>query len=63
VAPVLGAVGGLTDMFGSGGMDVSKAVSGGTFTTGEFATGKSDTTLIVIVFVVLGLLIIFRGKK
>lgn len=65
VAPVLGAVGGLSSMFGGSGsgMDVSKAVSGGTFTTGEFGLGKSDTAVIIIVAVVLGLLIIFKGKK
>ena len=62
VAPLLGVAGGLSDMFG-GGMDISKAVSGGTFVTGEFATGKSQASLIIIVAVVLGLLIIFRGKK
>jgi len=65
VTPILSAVGGLSGMFGGSGsgMDVSKAVSGGTFMTGEFATGKSETTLIVIVFVVLGLLILWKGKK
>jgi len=62
VAPLLGVAGGLSDMFG-GGMDISKAVSGGTFVTGEFATDKSQSTLIIIVAVVLGLFIIFRGKK
>lgn len=62
IAAGLTAVGGLSDMFG-GGMDVSKAVSGGTFTTGEFGTGKSQATLIIVVAVVLGLLIIFKGKK
>jgi len=65
VTPVLSAVGGLSGMFGGSGsgMDVSKAVSGGTFMTGEFVTRKSETTLIIIAFVVLGLLIFFKGKK
>lgn len=57
----VGAVGG---MFGDQGkMDVSKAVSGGTFMSGDFTVGKSETTLIIIVVVVLGLLIFFKGKK
>ena len=64
VTPVLSAVGGLSGMFGSGkGTDVSKAVSGGTFMTGELSTGKSDAALIIIAFVVLGLLILFKGKS
>ena len=64
LGPVLGVAGGLSGMFGSGsGMDVSKAVSGGTFITGDFGTGKSEIAVIIIVAVVLGLLIIFKGKK
>lgn len=64
VAPLLGVAGGLSDMFGGGKTDISKAVSGGTFVTGEFATRESQSALIIIVAaVVLGLLIIFRGKK
>lgn len=63
VAPLLGVAGGLSDMFGGGKTDISKAVSGGTFMTGEFSTGKAQSTLIIIAAVVLGLFIIFRGKK
>ena len=51
---------------GSDGMDMSKAVSGGTFITGEMSYGGkpgNTSTLIIVAAVVLGLLLIFRGKK
>jgi len=65
VTPMLSAVGGLSSMFGGSGsgMDVSKAVSGGTFTTGDLKIGKSETTLIIIAAIVLGFFIFFKGKK
>ncbi len=51
---------------GGGGTDLSKAVSGGTFYTGPMSySGESSNTsiLIIVAAVVLGLLLIFRGKK
>ena len=58
----LSIAGGLSSMFDGGGMDVSRAVSGGTFMTGEMESGKS-ATLIVVGLILLVLLILFRGKK
>lgn len=65
VAPLAMGLGAVSGMFGdSGKMDISKAESGGTFITGEFKFNKSDgTVLIIIVAVVLGALILFKGKK
>lgn len=62
VSSVLGPAG----MFGAGGLDVSssaesRAISGGTFTSGPVSFDKSDT-LVIAAVVVLGLLIIF-GRK
>lgn len=67
VGPALAAVGGLSSMFGGGASsDIARA--GGTFYTGEMSYAGSgeafDTsTLIIVAVVVLGLLIIFKGKK
>ena len=51
VAGIMSGIGGISSMFGGGGsgMEVSKAVSGGTFTTGDFGGGKSDVTTYVII--------------
>lgn len=62
----LSVAGGLSGMLGGGGksgMDVSKAVSGGTFTTGNIESGKSGTTVVIIVAVLLGLYFILKRKK
>lgn len=51
---------------GGGGMDMSKAVSGGTFYTGQMSYGDNslDTyILIVVAVVVVGLVLVFKGKK
>ena len=57
----VGAVGG---MFGDEGkMEVSKAVSGGTFMSGDITTGEFDSTVIIVVGIVLGLLLIFTRRK
>jgi len=65
VAPLLAGVGGLSGMFGGGATsDIARA--GGTFYTGELSyKGKSfDTnTFIIVAVVVVGLLLIFKGKK
>lgn len=67
VSSVLGpAMGGPAGMFGAGGFDFSssaesRAVSGGTFASGDVVVGKSDTIIIAAV-VVLGLLIVFWRK-
>jgi len=61
----LGAFGGLSGMFGGGGTS-DIAESGGTFYTGEITHGGKpfDTnTLIIVAAFVVGLLLIFRGKK
>ena len=62
----LASVGGMMGdgMFGSdsGGMDMSSAAASGTFYSGPFTVGKSDT-LIIVAAVLLGLYFIFRGKK
>jgi len=66
VAPVLAGVGGLSGMFGGGASSPDIARAGGTFYSGEISyKGKSfDTsTLIIVAVVVVGLLLIFRGKK
>lgn len=63
----LGAVGGLSSMFGGGASsDIARA--GGTFYTGEMSYSNSAkpfdaSTLIIVAAVVLGLLLIFKGKK
>lgn len=64
IAGMLGGVGGISSMFGGGGsgMDVSKAVSGGTFTTGDIESGKSGTTVVIIAAVLLGLFLILKRK-
>jgi len=49
-------------MFNGGGTDMSSAISGGTFYTGEMSTRQSSA-LIIVAVVVLGLILIFRGKK
>lgn len=64
----LALAGGLSSMFGGGsgsGMETSSAVSGGTFTTGDFGGGKSETitTVVIIAGIVLGFVLIFKGKK
>lgn len=51
---------------GNSGTDMSKAVSGGTFYTGPMSYGgelSNTNTLIIVAVVVLGLLLIFKGKK
>ena len=53
---------------GGGGMDMSKAVSGGTFYTGEMSYGGKpvDTNIVAIVtavVVIVGLVLIFKGKR
>lgn len=73
----LGGVGsvisGMDGAGGPGGMDldlssradsraVSEAVSGGTFSSGDIGTGKSNA-LVIGAVVVLGLLILFWRKK
>ena len=64
IAAGLSVAGGLSSMFGGGGsgMDVSKAVSGGTFMTGDISTGKSGATILIMAGIVLGLFLIFRKK-
>lgn len=64
IAGMLGGVGGISSMFGGGGsgMDVSKAVSGGTFMTGDISTEKAGTTIVIIAAILVGLLIILRKK-
>jgi len=63
VSPVAGIAGGLGSMFGGGGMDVSKAVSGGTFTTGQFGTSETVRTVIIVGFIVAAFFIFFKRKK
>jgi len=60
----LSVAGGLSSMFGGGGsgMDVSKAVSGGTFMTGDMGTGKTGTTVFIIAAIAFGLYLIFKRK-
>lgn len=55
-------------MFNGGGgeMDMSKAVSGGTFITGEMSYGGKPVdknVLLIVAVVVVGLFLIFRGKR
>jgi len=61
----LSVAGGLSGMFGGGGqgMDVSKAVSGGTFMTGDISTGESGSTILIIAGIILGLFFILKRKK
>ena len=65
VAPLLGIAGGVGGMFDgeSNGTHLTRAVSGGTFTTGEFGTGKPGSTLIIITVVALGLFFLFKRSK
>jgi len=64
IAGGLALAGGLSGMFGSGGsgMDVSKAVSGGTFTTGDIGSG-TGTTVVIVAAVLLGLFLILGKRK
>lgn len=48
---------------GSGEADYSKAVSGGTFMTGDISTEKAGTTIVIIAALLLGLLIILKKGK
>jgi len=63
----LGIAGQMGMLNGGGGMDMSKAVSGGTFITGEMSYGGKPgkpvdkTVVIIVAVVVVGLLFIFRG--
>ena len=63
----LGALVGVgAGLFGGGGRsgtDVSKAVSGGTFMTGDMGTGKDGSTILIIAAIALGLFFIFKRKK
>lgn len=59
---------GMSGMMGAGGLDLSssaesRAISGGPFDSGEVVFGLKSDTLIIGAVVVLGLLIIFGGKK
>ena len=61
----LSIAGGLSGMLGGGsgnGMDYSKAVSGGTFMTGDISTEKAGTTIVIIAAIVLGLFLILKRK-
>lgn len=63
VAGILSGIGGISSMFGGGsGMDVSKAVSGGTFYAGDISTEKTGTTIVIIAAIILGLFLILRKK-
>lgn len=70
VGPVAAGLGGVASMFGDGmfgsddgGMDMSSAAASGTFYSGPFTVGRSSDTLIIVVAVLLGLLIFFKGKS
>lgn len=67
VGSVISGLDGAGGLDGVGGLDLtskaeSEAVSGGTFSSGDIAIGKSDA-LVIGAVVVLGLLILFWRKK
>jgi len=66
MAGIMSGIGGISSMFGGGksGMEISKAVSGGTFTTGDIGGSKSDdiTNYAIIAAIILGLFLILRKK-
>jgi len=61
----LGMAVGLSGMFDGGGTDLSKAVSGGTFYTGQMSLGGKPldkNLLIIVAFILVVLFLLFRGK-